>query len=239
MSAPPSGKGNLRAVVGKESDTEGPQSEEDIEILEVIGVNETEPVMGPYAGSEGAGGEHHPLRYGDHPAEEAGAARDETKKRLDEALAEKDKFHDLWLRAQAETENLRKRAERDMEERRLSDASSLFRRLLPILDSLERALASPATPDDPLVRGITLTLQQMLEVLKKEGLEPIAARGRHFDPRLHEAVEMVAVEGTEDGVVLEEMQRGYLYRDRLVRPALVRVSGAGPSAVSADRRAAG
>jgi molecular chaperone GrpE len=239
MSARASGKGNLRAVVGKDSDTDEAQSEEDIEILEVIGVNETEPVMPVHPGPDGVGGDHHPLRYGDHPAEEAGAGRDDTKKRLDEALAEKERLHDLWLRAQAETENVRKRAERDMEERRLSDASSLIRRLLPILDSLERALAPPASADDPLVRGITLTLQQMLEVLKKEGLEPIAARGRRFDPRLHEAVEMVAAEGTEEGMVLEEMQRGYLFRDRLVRPALVRVSGAGPSAVSGDRRAAG
>jgi molecular chaperone GrpE len=222
MSARASGKGKLRAVVGKEADTEEPQSEEDIEILEVIGVNETEPA--------GITGEHHPLRYGDHPAEEAGAARDDMKRRLDEALAEKEKLHDLWLRAQAETENVRKRAERDLEERRITDASSLIRRLLPILDSLERAVASAASPDDPLVHGLTLTLQQMLEVLKKEGLEPLAARGQRFDPRLHEAVELVAAEGTEDGVVLEEMQRGYLFRDRLVRPALVRVSG---------RRAAG
>jgi molecular chaperone GrpE len=217
MSARPGGKGKLRAVVGKEPDTEQPQSEEDIEILEVIGVNETEPVAA----------DPHALRYGDHPAEEAAPARDDTQERLKEALAEKDRLHDLWLRAQAETDNVRKRAERDLEERRLTDVSAIVRRLLPILDSLERALAQPASPDDPLVRGITLTLQQMLEALRKEGLEPIEARGRRFDPRLHEAVEVVPSAGIEEGMVLEEMQRGYLFRDRLVRPALVRVSGTG------------
>lgn len=238
MSARASGKGRIRSVVGKEPDTEEPQSEEDIEILEVIGVNETEPVTGARSGPEGAsGGDHHLLRYGDHPAEEEAAVRDETKKRLDEAVAEQERLHDLWLRAQAETENIRKRAARDLEERRLTDVSEIFRRLLPILDSLERAVASPASPDDPLVHGITLTLQQMHEVLKKEGLEPIEARGKPFDPRLHEAVEVVPAEGVQEGVVLEEMQRGYLFHDRLVRPALVRVSGAARSA--GDRRAAG
>jgi molecular chaperone GrpE len=232
MSARASGKGKLRAVVGKDSDTEqpqSPQSEEDIEILEVIGVNETEPAV--------VTGEHHPLRYGDHPAEEATPPHhDDAKKRLEEALAEKDRLHDLWMRAQAETDNVRKRAERDLEERRVTDLSAVFRRILPILDNLERALQSAASQDDPLVRGITLTLQQMLEVLRKEGLEPIEALGKPFDPRLHEAVEVIPCEAAEAGMVLEEMQRGYLFRDRLVRPALVRVSGAGASAAAGGER---
>jgi molecular chaperone GrpE len=238
MSARASGKGKLRAVVGNDSDTEAPQSDEDIEILEVIGVNETEPVAGPRGAPEaGHPGEHHALRYGDHPAEEAGPPRDDTKKRLEEALSEKERLHDLWLRAQAETDNVRKRAERDLEERRTTDLSGVFRRLLPIVDNLERALRSAVSPDDPLVHGITLTLQQMLEALRKEGLEPIVSRGTRFDPRLHEAVEVVPSKDTEEGMVLEEMQRGYLFRDRLVRPALVRVSGAGSTAAGAKSAA--
>ena len=86
---------------------------------------------------------------------------------------------------------------------------------------------------------MALTLQQMLEVLARDGLKPVASMGAHFDPQFHEAVETVPGSGAPEGTVLEEMQRGYLLRDRLIRPALVKVaSAAGAAGGEAPRRRA-
>src|SRR5262249_55628326 len=101
--------------------------------------------------------------------------------------------------------------------------------LLPILDSLERAIGSPGWGDDGLRQGVALTLQQMLEILARDGLKPVDSKGARFDPQFHEAVELVPGSGAPEGTVVEEMQRGYLLRDRLIRPALVKVAAAAAS----------
>jgi len=186
-----------------------PSTDDEIEILEVVGVNETEPPV-----TIASAGSHIPA-----PAEPPGPSPAE----LEEAVREKERYHDLWLRQQAEFDNFRKRAERDVERQRANAAADLVRRLLPVLDNLERALQTSAG-DDPMRRGVDLIHQQMLDSLVKEGLEIIATIGERFDPHRHEAVEVLDAEGCEEGVVLEEMRKGFMYKDRLIRPALVKVS---------------
>jgi molecular chaperone GrpE len=186
-----------------------------IEILEVVGVDETTgaEVEDPAAGRpEGAGAPH---RAGDPQA-------------LNEALKEKDKYYDLLLRKQAEFENFRKRMEKERDEFRQNATVDLVKRLLPVLDNLERAIGTGQHGGvDALHQGVALIHQQILEVLRKEGVQTLEALGAPFDPRLHEAVEVLAGTGFEPGVVMEEVQKGYILNDRLLRPALVKVSAGG------------
>lgn len=252
MSARPSGKSKERPGPGPSKDEEDASScslpdDGDIEILEVTGVNETEPLIGgeqaaiahleivPHEEAEPA---HEPHAGSHRPADADGDLR----QRLDEAEKEKERLHDLWLRAQAETSNVRKRLDREAADRRARETAERIRALLPVLDSLERAIESPGWGDDGLRQGVALTLQQMLDVLGQEGLKAIASKGARFDPQVHEAVETVAAPEAPEGTVIEEMQRGYLLRDRLIRPALVKVSAAAgtePAQAPVRRRAAG
>ena len=239
MSARPSGRSKERTKgPSKDEETDSAcalPDDEDIEILEVTGVNETEPLIG---GEQAAiahveypahdDGEPHPAPHavpgeGDH---ELRRRLDAAESDLDAARKDKDRLHDLWLRAQADAENARKRFEREAAERRAGETAERIRRLLPILDSLERAIQSPGWGDDGLRQGVALTLQQMLEILGRDGLKPIASEGSRFDPQFHEAVVTVPDSGAPEGTVLEELQRGYLLRDRLIRPALVKVASA-------------
>ena len=105
----------------------------------------------------------------------------------------------------------------------------LLGRLLPVLDNFQRALSAgePGDSRDPFREGVSLTLQQLKEILAREGLEEIPAVGEPFDPHLHEAVETRVVEGLGEGIVLEELRKGYRFRGQLLRPALVRVSAKG------------
>jgi molecular chaperone GrpE len=204
-----------------------PSSDDEIEILEVTGVNETEtperdhPIVAPPAPVEAVA--------------QASAAE------LEEAIRERDRLHDLAQRQQAEFDNFRKRADRDAAQRRLTDAADLIRRLLPVLDNLESAVAAAAGgADDPVRRGLELIQKQMLDLLGKEGLSVIATVGTRFDPARHEAVEVVRGDAADDGAILAEMRKGYMYKDRLIRAALVRVaSGEGASGESHAAAAAG
>jgi len=247
MSARPSGKSKERPQPGPSKDEEtGPgcplPEDGDIEILEVIGVNETEPVIGGETGAiahlEHATHDDGEVHHGSHAhPHHGGDEAADLRHRAEEAEKEKERLHDLWLRAQAETSNVRKRLDREATDRVASETAERIRRLLPILDSLERAIGSPGWGDDGLRQGVALTLQQMLEVLGRDGLKPIGSSGTLFDPRFHEAVEMVPHSEAPEGTVLEEMQRGYLLRDRLLRPALVKVArSAGAADGGAERR---
>jgi molecular chaperone GrpE len=246
MSARQSGRPKDRIEPAPEKEEDVPpdaSSDDDIEILEVIGVNETEPVggeMAPLAELPPIDPEGHPHEvHGQHGAHHGD---DDLRRRLEEAEKEKERLHDLWLRAQAETSNVRKRVDKDAAERRARETAERIRALLPVLDSLERAIESPGWGDDGLRQGVALTLQQMLEVLGRDGLKAVVSRGAQFDPQVHEAVETVAAPEAAEGTVLQEMQRGYLLRDRLIRPALVKVaaaSGAEPAQEPLRRRAAG
>jgi molecular chaperone GrpE len=141
-------------------------------------------------------------------------------------MAERDQLQDLVLRRQAEFENFRKRVQREQMEFAEYASMEAVKALLPSLDDFERALkAAPAEAQgDEFVKGVELVYQRMLEALKKLGLEPIDTVNQKFDPHSHHAVEMVENNEIEDHTVLDEYQRGYNFKGRLLRPAMVKVS---------------
>jgi molecular chaperone GrpE len=138
--------------------------------------------------------------------------------------AERDALLDRLARLQAEFDNARKRAVRDQQEFREFAAADVIRAILPILDSFERALKTPSGESGDFRDGIELIYRQFQDALQKIGVQAIPAIGEVFDPRVHEAVEMVDTTEVEDHHVFDELQRGYKYKDRLLRPAMVRVA---------------
>jgi molecular chaperone GrpE len=137
--------------------------------------------------------------------------------------AERDALLDRIARMQADFENARKRAAREQMEYRDYALAEAIRDLLPVLDSFERALKTSSSPKD-LRGGIELISKQLGDVLAKLGLRPIPTRGEAFDPHLHEAIEMVETSEAPDHQIVEELQRGYKLKDRLLRPAMVKVA---------------
>jgi molecular chaperone GrpE len=187
------------------SESDGAGGEDSIEILEVVGMDPEDA---------GAMESEEPAVSAD-PADGAGDSIPYSRKEL----------YDMLLRQQAEFDNARKRLEREKQDTRQRLSMDLLRRFLPILDNFHRALGEASSgAEDSFRRGVALTVQQMHELLKREGLEEIEAIGQHFDPHLHEAVETREVEGMEDGIVLEDLRKGYRFQGQLLRPTLVRVS---------------
>jgi molecular chaperone GrpE len=135
---------------------------------------------------------------------------------------ERDVLYDRLARLQAEFDNARKRAAREQAEFREYAVADAIKALLPMLDSFDRALEAHAGEEN--FRGIELINRQFHDALTKLGLRPIPAAGEPFDPHLHQAVEMVDTSDVPDHTVLEELQRGYKLKDRLLRPAMVRVA---------------
>jgi molecular chaperone GrpE len=136
---------------------------------------------------------------------------------------ERDALIDRLARLQAEFDNARKRAVREQQDFREFAAADIIRNFLPILDSFERALKAGGDAGD-FRSGVELIYRQFQDALQKSGVQPIAAVGEAFDPRVHEAIEMVDTNEVPDHHVLEELQRGYKYKERLLRPAMVRVA---------------
>jgi molecular chaperone GrpE len=141
----------------------------------------------------------------------------------DQLAGEKAELHDRYLRGQAEFQNFRKRVERERVELFEYASTEAVRTLLPVLDDFERALKVESS-DREYVSGIELIYQRVYEALKKLGLEPMDSQGKPFDPQIHHAVEMVETEEAPDHTVLEEFQRGYNFKGRLLRPAMVKVA---------------
>jgi molecular chaperone GrpE len=141
----------------------------------------------------------------------------------DRLAAEKADLSDRLLRTRAEFDNARRRTERERSDFLQFAAMDLVRDLLPVLDDFERGL-KVETADRHYARGVELIYQRLFDALKKLGLEPIETVGRPFDPNLHQAVERVETEEAEDQTVLGEFQRGYNFKGKLLRPAMVRVA---------------
>ena len=144
-------------------------------------------------------------------------------KERDDLLAEKAELNDRLLRRQAEFDNFRRRTERERSDFVQYAASETISGILPILDDFERALKT-ACPDEKYVQGVELIYHRLTETLKRQGLEPIDAAGKPFDPNLHQAVERVASDEVENPTVLEEYQRGYNFKGKLLRPSMVKVA---------------
>jgi molecular chaperone GrpE len=142
---------------------------------------------------------------------------------FDQLKAERDQLLDRIARLQAEFENARKRAERERVEFRDYATGSVVEQFLPVIDNFELALKSNGTTHQ-LRSGVALIVKQMEEVLKQMQVSPIPALGEAFDPRVHEALGSVDRDDLPDQHVAEEIRRGYRLRERLLRPALVRVA---------------
>jgi molecular chaperone GrpE len=137
--------------------------------------------------------------------------------------AERDTLLDRLARAQAEFENARRRAAKEQQDFRDFATVDAIKSLLPVIDSFERALQAKSEPGD-FRTGVELIYKQLQDVLAKLGVRPIASKGEQFDPHVHEAIEMVETQDAADHEVLDEWQRGYKFKDRLLRPAMVRVA---------------
>jgi molecular chaperone GrpE len=168
----------------------------------------------------------------DETADEAEGAADDSPEaltaRLGEALLQAEAYRDQALRAQAEAENTRRRASRDVESAHKYALEKFVADLLPVLDSLEKSVevAGATTGSESIGEGVELSLKLFLTVLQKHGIERIDPVGEPFDPQKHEALAMVPSQHAEPNSVLEVMQRGYLLNGRLVRAAKVIVSKA-------------
>ncbi|GAB7386305.1 hypothetical protein BSNK01_01400 [Bacillaceae bacterium] len=167
---------------------------------------------------------------GDGEAGEAPAAGGEREKQLLAEIEEwkrkaEENYH-RFLRAQADFENFRRRVQREKEEMMKYRSQQLIEALLPVVDNFERALAASkeTTNVEALAQGIEMVFRQMEQILHQEGVVPIEAVGKPFDPHYHQAVMQVQSEEHESGVVVEELQKGYMLKDRVIRPSMVKVS---------------
>ena len=182
-------------------------------------------------------------KYDDHleaMAAEAEADASEAQPEHDEAAAtsediiaalqaERDDMRDRMMRALADAENTRKRGERDRREAEQYGGTKLARDLLPIYDSLQRALAAAGdearTEDKALLEGVELTMRELVNVFRKHGIEPVEPQvGDRFDPQLHQAMFEAPVPGTKAGDIIQVAASGFTIHDRLLRPAQVGVS---------------
>jgi molecular chaperone GrpE len=158
----------------------------------------------------------------DTPPSGASAPADEG---IEALRKEKDALQDRLLRSAAEFDNYRKRMDRERRDLSEFAAADILMDLLPILDNFERALQAPAGGDaDAFRKGVELIHKQMLDLLRKRGVKPVEALGADFDPNFHQAVIHEVSADHREGEVMQEMQRGYMLGDRLLRPAMVKVA---------------
>lgn len=140
------------------------------------------------------------------------------------AKEENAKLQDLYMRALAEAENARRRAEESVEKAHKFGVEKFAKNLLPVLDSLEKALELNQNADDPMMQGVQATYRQFVQAMEKSGMTEINPVGEKFDPTRHQAIAMVpAQEGQSSGQVAQVFQRGWLISDRVLRAAMVSV----------------
>ena len=150
---------------------------------------------------------------------------------IDAIRAERDDYRDKFMRALADAENSRKRAERDRREAENYGGSKLSRDLLPVYDNLSRAIGAASEEMDEsakaIVEGVQLTMRELVNVFRKHGIEPITPEvGDKFDPKLHQAMFEAPLPGTKAGDIIQVSSEGFMLHDRLLRPAQVGVSSA-------------
>ena len=141
----------------------------------------------------------------------------------DAIVIAKNETQDLLLRTRAEFENFRKRVEREKLEIMDHAGMRVVETLLPVVDDLERALTMECS-DKEYAKGMELIQARLLETLKKVGLEPVESMGAKFDPNVHHAIDRVSGTDAEDQTILAEFQKGYNFKGKLLRPAMVKVA---------------
>ena len=160
---------------------------------------------------------------GDEPTAAVSGESPATESELQKLKEERDSLLDRLARMQAEFDNARKRASKEQQEFREYAVADAIKSLLPAMDSLERALQVKSDAAE-LRSGVELIYKQLQAALGKLSVNPIVSKGEPFDPRYHEAIEMVETRNAPDHQVIEELQRGYKFKDRLLRPAMVKVA---------------
>lgn len=157
-------------------------------------------------------------------AEVVEETRTDVTQELEQARAEIAELSSRLLRAQADFENFRRRTQREKEDLSLYANQRLLLNLLPVLDNLERALATQQVAgDEKLRQGVELTARSFRDILSREGVTALEAAGQPFDPNLHEAVMTVDSPDHEDDTVVMEFEKGYRLGDRVIRPSKVQV----------------
>ncbi len=162
----------------------------------------------------------------DEPVEESAEPEQTLEEKLEAAELQARENHDRFLRAAAELDNFRKRKEREVSDLRKYANQALLRELLAVVDNLERALDSSRENGEPegLTEGVGMTLKELLKIFDQFGVKPIESLQQPFDPNLHEAVMQEPSNEVPGNTVIKELQKGYMLRDRLLRPAMVVVS---------------
>jgi molecular chaperone GrpE len=145
---------------------------------------------------------------------------------LEEVRKQADENQQRYLRVQADFDNFRRRSRQEKEDFAKYASLKFIEQLLPVVDNFERALSSSKDTKDfeALVKGLDMTFHQVEQLLAQEGLTPIEAVGQPFNPEYHQAIMQVESEEYEEGIVVEEVQKGYILKDKVVRPAMVKVS---------------
>ena len=156
--------------------------------------------------------------------EQLSAEIETLEKQLEEAEAKVSEYKDGWMRSQADFQNYRKRIERDNEMTYASMKGDIIKKVLPVLDDLERALQNRPSNSGAWVSGIELIQKKLLSILESEGVKRIEAVGAAFDPNFHEAISHEPIVGVQSGHVIAVVQNGYMLGERVIRPALVRVA---------------
>jgi molecular chaperone GrpE len=158
------------------------------------------------------------------PAEEASERVEEDLDELTKTQRERDEYLELAQRTRADFENYRKRVAAEAQAATARGKAELARELIPVVDSLERAIDGMEGADENLVRGVVLVLDELSATLGRAGVESYDPSGEQFDPNLHEAVSTQEAEGTDSGTVIETLDRGYRLDGKVLRPARVVVS---------------
>jgi molecular chaperone GrpE len=145
---------------------------------------------------------------------------------LEQLRKQADENYQRYLRTQADFDNFRRRARQEKEDLAKYASQKLVESLVPIIDNFDRALqSSKETQDfDGLVKGIDMVFRQFEGVLQTEGVKQIESVGQPFNPEFHQAIMQVETDEYEEGIVVEELQKGYMLNDRVIRPAMVKVS---------------
>jgi molecular chaperone GrpE len=156
-------------------------------------------------------------------SEEAESQAADQNSEIEKLRAERDSLVDRLARMQAEFDNARKRAAKEQQDFRDYALVDTIKTIIPVLDSFDRALQTSPEKSE-FHSGVELIHKQLVDALTKLGVKPVSAKGEQFDPRYHEAIEMIDTHDVEDQQVIEELQRGYKLKDRLLRPAMVKVA---------------
>ena len=154
------------------------------------------------------------------------AAASDAEQELQRAVARAEQFQDQFLRAKAEAENVRRRGQEDVAKAYKFAIESFAESLLPVVDSLEKALQTKDAAPEAMRQGVELTLRQLLAAFAKGNLKEINPVGEKFDPHFHQAISTVAADDVPPNHVVAVLQKGWLIADRVLRPALVTVSQA-------------